>query len=106
MTKPMSDFDAALPGRVHRVQYERLIADPEAEVRALLEYCGLPFEAGCLKFYDNRRVVQTISSEQVRMPLYSAAVSQWRHYEPWLGPLKDALGDLIERDPTAGAGTR
>jgi len=88
-----------LPGRVYRVHYERLVADPEGEVRRLLDYCGLPYEDECLRFYDNRRAVQTISSEQVRRPIYSDAVDQWRHYEPWLGPMKEALGDLVERYP-------
>ena len=92
-------MDAVVPGRVHRVYYEQLVADPEREVRRLLDYCGLPFEAECLRFYDNRRAVQTISSEQVRRPIYSDAVDHWRHYEPWLGPLKDSLGDLVERYP-------
>ncbi len=95
----MEHFDTVLPRRVHRVYYEQLVADPEKEVRRLLDYCGLPFEAECLRFYDNRRAVQTISSEQVRRPIYSDAVDHWRHYEPWLGPLKDALGDLVERYP-------
>jgi hypothetical protein len=90
----MGHFDAVLPRRVHRVSYEQLVADPQAEVQKLLDYCGLPFEQQCLKFHENRRVVQTISSEQVRRPIYSDAVDQWRNYEPWLGPLKDALGDL------------
>jgi tetratricopeptide (TPR) repeat protein len=97
----MEHFDAVLPKRVHRVFYEQLVADPEGEVRKLLDYCGLAFEPECLHFYENRRVVQTISSEQVRRPIYADAVDQWRHYEPWLGPLKDALGDLVERYPTA-----
>jgi tetratricopeptide (TPR) repeat protein len=90
----MTHFDAALPGRMHRVQYERLVGDLEGEVRALLDYCGLPFEAQCLRFHETRRVVQTASSEQVRQPLYTAGVDEWRNYEPWLGPLKAALGDL------------
>jgi predicted Zn-dependent protease len=94
-------FDAVLPGRVHRVYYERLIDDPEAELRRLLDYCGLPFEAQCLRFYENPRIVQTISSEQVRQPLYSESINQWRNYEPWLAPLKEALGDLVERYPTS-----
>jgi hypothetical protein len=85
---------------VHRVHYEQLVADPEGEVRRLLEYCGLPFEADCLRFYDNRRTVRTISSEQVRQPIYTGSVDQWRHYEPWLGPLKAELGDLVDRYPT------
>jgi predicted Zn-dependent protease len=95
----MAHFDEVLPKRVHRVHYEQLVADPEGEVRRLLDYCGLPFEQQCLQFYENRRVVQTISSEQVRRPIYSDSVDQWRHYEPWLGPLKEALGDLVERYP-------
>jgi tetratricopeptide (TPR) repeat protein len=95
----MAHFDAVLPKRVHRVHYEQLVADPQGEVQRLLDYCGLPFEQQCLHFYENRRVVQTLSSEQVRRPIYSDAVDQWRHYEPWLEPLKDALGDLVERYP-------
>jgi predicted Zn-dependent protease len=99
----MEHFDAVLPGRVHRVYYERLVAAPEAEVRKLLDYCGLPFEQQCLQFYENPRIVQTISSEQVRRPIYADSVDQWRHYEPWLGPLKEALGDLVERYPVPPA---
>ena len=95
----MEHIDVVLPGRVHRVHYEQLVEDPESEVRRLLDYCRLPFEAECLRFYANRRAVQTISSEQVRRPIYSDAVDQWRHYEPWLGPLKDALGDLVDQYP-------
>lgn len=95
----MQHFDAILPGRVHRVHYEKLVASPEQEVRRLLEYCRLPFEAACLRFHENRRVVVTISSEQVRSPLYAQSTDQWRHYEPWLGSLKAELGDLIDRYP-------
>ena len=95
----MEHFDAVLPGHVHRVYYEQLVADPEAEVRRLLEHAGLPFEPGCLKFYENRRVVTTISSEQVRRPINADAVEQWRHFEPWLGTLAETLGDLVARYP-------
>jgi tetratricopeptide (TPR) repeat protein len=95
----MEHFDAVLPGRVYRVHYERVVDDPEGELRKLLDYCGLPFEQQCLQFYENPRVVQTISSEQVRRPIYGDSVDQWRHYEPWLTPLKAALGDLVERYP-------
>jgi tetratricopeptide (TPR) repeat protein len=101
----MAHIDVVLPGRVHRLYYEQLVADPENVVRRLLEHCGLPFEAGCLKFYENKRVVTTISSEQVRRPISSDAVDQWRHFEPWLGTLKQNLGDLIERYPTFPART-
>ncbi|HEX4388161.1 MAG TPA: sulfotransferase [Steroidobacteraceae bacterium] len=100
----MRHFDAVLPGRVHRVQYEDLVTDLDGEVRRLLAYCGLPFEEQCLRFYETERVVQTVSSDQVRKPLYADAVEQWRNYEPWLGPLKEALGELVgpeqEPDPT------
>jgi tetratricopeptide (TPR) repeat protein len=91
----MRHFDEVLPGRVLRVHYEQLIADPQAQLRRVLEHFGFPSEAQCLRFYENRRVVQTISSEQVRRPIYAESVEQWRHYEPWLGPLKDALADLL-----------
>lgn len=97
----MDHFDAVLPGRVHRIYYEQLIANPEAELRSLLEYCQLPYEADCLRFYENRRIVQSVSSEQVRQPIYGEGVDQWRHYAPWLEPLRTALGDLIERYPGA-----
>ena len=92
----MAHFDALLPGRVHRVHYEAMIQDTEARVRRLLDYCGLPFEAGCLKFYENERAVRTASSEQVRQPIYREGVDHWKHFEPWLGPLKEALGPVLE----------
>ncbi len=92
----MAHFDAVLPGRVHRVQHERLVADPETEIRALLAHCGLPFEVACLNFHANRRSVRTASSEQVRRPLSDEGIDHWRHYQPWLGPLADVLGDLAD----------
>ena len=95
----MAHFDEVLPGRVHRVIYERTVEDTEAEVRRLLAYCGLPFEPGCLRFFENERPVRTASAEQVRRPIYRDGVEQWRHYEPWLGPLKDALGPVLEAYP-------
>jgi len=95
----MSHFDTVLPGRVYRVLYERMIEDPEGEVRRLLDYCGLPFDERCMRFYENERAVRTASAEQVRQPLYRDGVDHWRHYEPWLGPLKDALGSVLDTDP-------
>ena len=97
----MDHIDTVLPGRVHRVHYERLVADPEGEVRKLLDYCGLPFEPACLQFHANRRAVRTISSEQVRRPIFKDSVEQWRHYQPWLGPLREGLGDLADTYPAA-----
>ena len=102
----MDHMDTVLPGRVHRVYYERLVADPEREVRRLLEYCGLPFEPACLQFHTNKRAVRTISSEQVRRPIFKDSVEQWRHYEPWLGALREALGDLVAGYPATDLGGR
>ena len=95
----MAHFDAVLPGRVLRVNYEDVVADLEGEVRRLLAYCKLPFEPQCLQFYQTRRAVQTVSSEQVRRPIYAEGLDQWRKFEPWLGPLKQALGDLAGEAP-------
>jgi len=95
----MEHFDEALPGRVARVFYETLIEDTDAEVRRVLEHCGLPFESACLRFYENDRAVRTASSEQVRRPIFRDAVEHWRHYEPWLGPLAQSLGDVLTDYP-------
>jgi tetratricopeptide (TPR) repeat protein len=95
----MRHTDAVLPEAVHRVHYEELVADPATVLGRMLEFCGLAFEPGCLEFHDNPRVVMTISSEQVRQPLYSSAVDQWRHYAEWLGPLAAAVGDLAAQYP-------
>ncbi len=92
----MAHWDEALPGRVLRVQHEELVADFEAQVRRILEYCGLPFEQSCLEFYKTERRVHTASSEQVRRPINTEGLEQWRHYEPWLAPLAQALGDLAD----------
>ncbi len=96
----MAHFDAVLPGRIHRVIYERMVEDTETEVRRLLDYCGLPFEPGCLRFFENERPVRTASSEQVRKPIYREGLDQWRHYEAWLDPLKVALGAVLDAYPT------
>ena len=95
----MAHVDEALPGRVHRVIYENLVADTEAEVRRLLDYLGVPFEESCLRFYEQKRAVHTPSSEQVRRPITAEKVEGWRAYEPWLGDLKDALGPVLDAYP-------
>jgi tetratricopeptide (TPR) repeat protein len=97
----MAHFDAVLPGRVHRVIYEDLVADPEHHTRKLLDACGLPFEDQCLKFYESKRAVRTPSSEQVRQPINSGGLESWRPYEPWLEPLKRALGPVLDAYPDA-----
>ena len=66
------------------------------EVRRLLDYCGLPFEEKCLQFYQNDRAVRTASSEQVRQPIFREGLDQWQHFEPWLGPLKESLGGVLQ----------
>lgn len=92
----MAHWDKVIPGRVLRMNYEDVVADIETEVRRLLNYCDLPFEPTCLEFHKTERAVRTASSEQVRQPLYSGAVDQWRNFEPWLGPVAEALGpDLL-----------
>jgi tetratricopeptide (TPR) repeat protein len=93
----MRHWDAVLPGRVLRVWYEDVVEDLEANARRILEFCGLEFEPGCIEFYKTERSVHTASSEQVRQPIFREALSRWRNYEPWLGPLRDALGDALIR---------
>lgn len=95
----MDHYDAVLPARIHRVIYESLVNDTEGEVRSVLEHCGLPFEEGCLRFFENKRPVRTASSEQVRQPIYQSGVEQWRHYDAFLAPLRDALGSALEDYP-------
>jgi tetratricopeptide (TPR) repeat protein len=93
----MRHWDAVLPGRVLRVQYEDVVTDLEGSVRRILDHCGLEFEPSCVEFHRTERSVRTASSEQVRQPIYREALEQWRHYEPWLGPLRDSLGDALTR---------
>jgi tetratricopeptide (TPR) repeat protein len=95
----MAHFDQALPGWVHRVIHEELVADPEGRTRALLAHCGLEFEDACLRFYETERAVRTASSEQVRRPISTEGLDQWRNYEPWLDELRDALGPIAESYP-------
>jgi tetratricopeptide (TPR) repeat protein len=99
----MAHFGAVLPGRIHRVCYETMILDTEAQVRGLLEHCRLPFEEACLKFYENERAVRTASSEQVRQPIFREGLEHWRHYEPWLTPLRDSLGSVLAAYPEVPA---
>jgi tetratricopeptide (TPR) repeat protein len=93
----MRHWDAVLPGRVLRVQHEDVVDDLEGNVRRLLDYCELEFEPACVEFHKTERSVRTASSEQVRQPIYREGLDQWRHYEPWLGRLREALGDALTR---------
>ena len=92
----MDHWDQALPGRVLRIRHEDVVADLEGNVRRILEFCELEFEPACVEFHKTERRVHTASSEQVRRPINSEGLDHWRHYEPWLQPLRDALGDLAD----------
>jgi hypothetical protein len=91
----MRHWDAVLPGRILRVLYEDVVQDLDGTVQRILEFCGLQFERPCMEFYKTDRSVSTASSEQVRQPIFREGLFQWRNYEPWLGALKDALGDAL-----------
>ena len=93
----MRHWDSVLPGRVLRLWYEDVVEDVEGSVRRVMQHCELEFEPGCIEFYRTARSVSTASSEQVRQPIFRTGLSQWRHYEAWLGPLKEALGDALVR---------
>ncbi len=97
----MDHWDKVLPGKVLRVQYEDMVADTEAQVRRLLDYCGLPFEEQCLAFHQTQRTVRTASSEQVRQPIYQSGMGAWKPFSEWLDPLREALGPVLERYPEA-----
>jgi len=90
----MAHWDSVLPGRVLHVVHEDVVETLESHVRRILEFCGLPFEPACVEFYKTERSIRTASSEQVRRPIFKEGIDQWRNFEPWLGPLKDALGPL------------
>jgi tetratricopeptide (TPR) repeat protein len=91
----MRHWNEALPGRILTVQHEDMVENLEGNVRRILAFCGLCFEPACLEFHKTERNVRTASSEQVRQPISREGVDQWRNYEPWLGPLKDGLGDAL-----------
>jgi tetratricopeptide (TPR) repeat protein len=95
----MAHYDLVLPGKVHRIFYERLVECPEAETRRLLDHLELPFDEACLRFHENSRAIRTASSEQVRQPLFTSALDQWRNYDEWLDPLKQALGPVLDAYP-------
>jgi hypothetical protein len=99
----MAHVDEVMPGRVHRVIYEQMVDDTESEIRALLDYCGLEFEPQVLEFHKTERAVRTPSSEQVRRPIYRDATEEWRPYERFLDPLKEALGPVLDSYPEAPA---
>jgi len=92
----MRHFDTVQPGAILHVLNERLIDDPEREVRRMLDHVGVPFDAACLEFHANKRAVHTPSAEQVRRPLNREGIDAWRNYDRWLDPLRDTLGPALE----------
>ncbi len=93
----MRHWDAVLPGKVLRVRHEDVVDDLEGSVRRMLDFCGLDFEPACVEFHKTERTVRTASSEQVRRPIFRDGLDQWRHYQPWLRSLEEALGDALTR---------
>ncbi|MEA3149679.1 MAG: hypothetical protein QOD56_618, partial [Gammaproteobacteria bacterium] len=92
----MRHWDEVLPGKVLRILHEDVVDDLDGNVRRILDFCGLDFEPACMEFYKTERSVRTASSEQVRQPIFREGLDQWKHYEPWLGELKGALGDALD----------
>ncbi|MGE0240000.1 MAG: sulfotransferase [Parvibaculaceae bacterium] len=89
----VAHWDEVLPGKVYHQSYEKLIEDPEAAVRKLLDFCDLPFDQRCLDFHQTERRVRTASSQQVREKLHARSLGRWRHYERHLEEWKSLLGD-------------
>ncbi|MGH8254093.1 MAG: sulfotransferase family protein, partial [Steroidobacteraceae bacterium] len=91
----MRHWDRVLPGWILRVHHEDVVDDLEGSVHRILDFCGLDFEPQCVEFHKTKRSVRTASSEQVRQPIFREGLEQWKHFEPWLGPLKEALDDSL-----------
>ncbi len=93
----MRHWNTVLPGRILKVDHEDIVDDLEPTVRRLLDFCGLEFEPACLDFHKTERSVRTASSEQVRQPIFRDGLDQWKNFEPWLAPLRSALGDALDK---------
>ena len=91
----MAHYERALPGFIHRAHYDELVDDTEGEVRRLLAFVGVDYQDACLSYWNNGSPISTHSSEQVRRPIYRDALDLWRHYEPWLAPLRESLGNSL-----------
>jgi tetratricopeptide (TPR) repeat protein len=89
--KLMDHWHATVPGAIHDLSYEQLVADPEGEIGRLLEFCGLPWEDACLDFHRNAAPSTTASATQVRQPIYDSSVAQWQHYASHLEGLRSQL---------------
>lgn len=96
----MAHFEYVMPNRIYHAYYEKLIIDPEKEIRNILDYCDLPFSDSCLKFWQTERWINTYSLQQVRQPIFPDGLDHWRHYEPWLEPLRQKLGTSLATYPS------
>ena len=94
----MDHLHEVAPELIHHVRYENLVADPEGELRGVLDYLGLPWDDSVLRFHESDRVVRTPSAEQVRRPLNRQGMEAWKPYSQWLAPLVEALGPLTEEE--------
>jgi hypothetical protein len=95
----MKHWHEIYPNDIYDIQYEKLIEDQEEETKKLIDYCGLDWEEKCLRFYENKRSVNTASSEQVRQPIYKGAMFAWKNYESELGPLIEILDPVLKDLP-------
>ena len=95
-------WNEVLPGFVLTVNHEDVVNDLESQVRRMLDFCDLPFEESCLEYYRTDRNVRTPSSEQVRQPIYTSGLEQWKNFEPWLSPLREALDPPADDDGKTG----
>ncbi|MGH8111552.1 MAG: sulfotransferase [Rhodanobacteraceae bacterium] len=99
----MRHWGAVLPaGAIGMVRYEELVADPERELRRLLDFLDLPWEERCLDFHRQARAMHTVSAGQVQQPVHPGSVARWRRFEGHLGPLLDALGDCADVQGSRG----
>ena len=87
----MEHWDEVLPGKIHRVIYENMVSDTKNEIINLIKFCGFEIEEDCFNFFKNKRAVRTPSSEQVRQPIYTKGIGQWKNYDKYLKPLKDIV---------------
>ena len=97
-TRLMAHWNRVLPGRVLTVSHEDVVADLEGQARRMLDFCGLPFEPACLEYHKTKRDIRTPSSEQVRRPIFTSGLDNWKNFAPWLQPLKEALGAEVRGD--------
>lgn len=93
----MAYWECVLPdGKILDVRYERLIEDPEAEGRRMIEHCGLEWDSSLLRFHEQKRVVKTASFWQVRQPIYRSSKMRWMNYAGHLEELANELSDYLQ----------